>query len=118
MQACTSTDQRCIVTLTWQAQARPSADYTVFIQLWHNGEQIAGFDSPPLGNDYPTSLWRAAEIISDPHQLDLSPLRPGRYRVLAGLYNFATGERLRASANDEPLPDYAVDLGLISIGLD
>jgi hypothetical protein len=118
LQACTSADQSCTVILKWQAQARPKADYTVFIQLWHNGEQISGFDSPPLGNDYPTSLWSAGEVILDPHQLDLSPLPPGQYRVLAGLYNFATGDRLRASANDKPLPDYAVDLGIISINLE
>ena len=78
---------------------------------------MAGFDSPPLNNDYPTSLWAAGEVIFDPHPLDLSTLTPGEYQVIVGLYNFATGDRLPAKANDEILPNYAVNLGAITISM-
>ncbi len=112
---CTDPDDACVVVLKWHARARPSIDYTVFVQLWRNDEKVAGFDAPPLNNDYPTSLWDAGEVILDPHPLDLSAIPPGEYRVLTGLYNFTTGDRLPAESGGAPLPDYAVDLGAISI---
>lgn len=114
---CTSPNPNCILTLHWQAQSRPSTDYTVFVQLWQNDKKITGFDAPPLQNDYPTGLWDAGETIIDPHLLDLSTLFPGDYQVLIGLYNFETGQRLPAGINGEPLPDHAVNLGTITIGM-
>ena len=112
---CTSRDNDCQVILTWQAQGRPATDYTVFIQLWRGAEFVTGFDTPPLANDYPTGLWEEGEVIVDPHALDLADLPPGQYRVRAGLYNFISGERLAATAGGQPLPDYAVDVGVIEI---
>jgi 4-amino-4-deoxy-L-arabinose transferase-like glycosyltransferase len=104
------------LTLYWQAHGRPSADYTVFIQVWGEDEQVAGFDGPPVEGDYPTSWWEADETIVDVHPLNLGkggdtlPLQPGRYRLLVGLYRLDTGERLPAFGPDGPLPDYAVEL--------
>ncbi|MEW5960390.1 MAG: hypothetical protein AB1801_21905, partial [Chloroflexota bacterium] len=115
LENCESRAAACRIWLTWLAQGRPATDYTAFIQLWRNGNYVAGFDSPPLAGDYPTGLWEAGEVIVDPHALDLSAAPPGEYRVLAGLYNFATGERLPASRQGRPLPDYAVDLGVIHL---
>jgi 4-amino-4-deoxy-L-arabinose transferase-like glycosyltransferase len=98
------------LTLYWQASGRPLADYTVFIQVWDKHEQVAGFDGPPIGGDYPTSWWEAGEVIVDEHPLGLSGLPPGRYRLLVGLYRLDTGERLPAFGPDGPLPDYAVEI--------
>lgn len=111
---CQTPGDRCQIVFVWLAQGRPSTDYTVFIQLWRNNNFI-GFDSPPLANDYPTSLWAAGEVIHDPHRLDLSAVPPGEYQILAGLYNLATGDRLPAMAAGAPLPDYAVELATIQI---
>ncbi len=115
LEDCQGQSANCQVILKWLARDRPSTDYTVFIQLWRNGEFITGFDTPPLAGDYPTSLWEAGELIVDPHPLDLSTIPPGDYTLLTGLYNFTTGERLPASAEGAPLPDYAVELGMISV---
>jgi hypothetical protein len=104
------------LTLYWQASGRPPADYTVFIQMWDEDEQVAGFDGPPLGGDYPTGWWDAGETIVDVHPLDLGrdgvtfPVQSGRYRWLVGLYRLDTGERLAAFGPDGPLPDYAVEI--------
>jgi hypothetical protein len=105
--------------LIWQPTARPSADYTVFIQVWDEHKQVAGFDGPPVGGDYPTSLWDAGETIVDMHELGLgrgevtSPLQPGRYRLLVGLYRLDTGERLPAAGSDGmPLPHFALEIPL------
>jgi hypothetical protein len=48
--------------------------------------------------DYPTSLWAAGETIPDPHPIALpSDLPVGQYRVLVGMYNLETMERLSRS---------------------
>jgi hypothetical protein len=114
---CQSQRQACEITFKWLAQSRPAADYTVFIQLWPSDPQqkFIGFDSQPLSGDYPTSLWDTGEVILDPHELNLSTVAPGEYRILAGLYNLSTGARLPAYAGDIPLPDDAVDLGSFQI---
>ena len=110
----------CDVELVWQAVAHPSSDYTAFVQLWPDGDVASeqpfyGFDGPPLNNDYPTSLWAANEVVTDPRQLDLSQLPSGRYRVLVGLYDPNSGARLPAYRDGQPLTDFAVDVGVIVI---
>jgi len=106
------------LTLTWQVNQPPGADYTVFIQAWQadTNEYAAGFDGPPVQGDYPTSLWAPGEIIVDVHTLTLAELPPGDYFLLAGLYNPVSGKRLPAFAADgAPLPDYTVSIGNFSI---
>jgi hypothetical protein len=104
------------LTLYWQANGQPPTDFTVFIQLWDEDEQVAGFDGPPLGGNYPTSWWEAGEVIVDAHPLDLArasatwPLESGRHRLLVGLYRLDTGERLPAVGPNGPLPDHAVEI--------
>ena len=103
--------------LYWQVTDRPQYDYTVFIQVWQNGEQVTGFDGPPFGNDLPTSYWHPDIVdLADRHVIDWERLPPGDYQLLVGLYNAQTGERLSAFSDDgQPLPDYAFDLGQITL---
>ena len=84
------------VTLYWQATATPSQDYTVFVHLLGpDGSQVAVADAPPVGNDYPTSLWREGDQVEDPHIMPLpSELLPGTYRISIGLYDPVTGVRV------------------------
>jgi hypothetical protein len=112
---CQNRGDDCQISFTWLVQGQPNADYTVFIQLWREGQQVAGFDTPPLAGDYPTHLWTAGEVIIDPHSLDLSTLPPGNYKILAGLYQAANSKRLSATANGSSLPDNALNLGLIEL---
>ncbi len=100
------------LTLYWQATGRPPADYTVFIQLWDDGRQLAGFDGRPVDGDYPTDWWESGETIVDAHTLDLNGLPAGSFRLLIGMYRLDTGERLPASGPAGPLPDYAIGLDL------
>jgi hypothetical protein len=112
---CPAPTHACTITFTWVARGQPAADYTVFVQLWQDGQQVTGFDAPPLNGDYPTSLWTAGEVIVDPHRLSPSDLPPGEYRIQVGLYNFSTGERLPATSGGEPLPNHALDVGTIHL---
>jgi hypothetical protein len=92
------------LTLHWEAQAAPSADYQVFVHLLGAGpEPVAQGDGPPLEGDYPTSVWAAGEVIVDPHAIVLpADVPPGRYRLLVGMYDLDTLARL-------PRPDGAGD---------
>lgn len=89
------------LSLYWQARAAVEADYTVFVHLRNaTGRIVAQKDSPPARGAYPTSLWDTGEIIRDEINLPLtSPLAPGHYELVAGLYDFATGVRLAVAGS-------------------
>lgn len=86
------------LTLYWQALAEMDRDYTVFTHLVDAGGRIwAQHDGQPVGGDYPTSLWSVGEVVADEHVLVVKrDAPPGEYRLLVGMYELATGERLPA----------------------
>ncbi len=86
------------LTLFWQALAAMKADYTVFLHLRNDANQtVAQIDFTPARS---TSSWWVGDAPADAKELALPPdLPPGRYRLLAGLYNPHTLERL-AVQND------------------
>jgi hypothetical protein len=104
----------CDLTLYWTVTRPPRTDYQVFVQLWASGKQVAGFDGPPVQGNYPISRWDVGEVISDIHKLELPPdLPPGDFRLLVGLYQLNTGERLAAHNPDgTPLSDFAIEIQL------
>ena len=83
-------------SLFWEAINTPSLDYTVFVHLLDENDNIvASHDSQPLAGRYPTSIWTPGERILDPHPLPTpDSLPPGQYRLAIGLYYQPTGERL------------------------
>jgi hypothetical protein len=84
------------VTLFWQAVAEMKTDYTVFVQLLNGaGQVVAQVDALPLAGTAPTNTWLPGEILTDPYTLILpSDLPAGEYRLVTGLYNAVTGQRL------------------------
>ena len=84
------------VTLFWSPRGRPSRDYTVFVHLLDDQEQIQGqADSPPKAGRYPTSIWDAGEVIADLRTISLGPDLPaGEYHLAIGLYDPETGQRV------------------------
>ena len=112
---CTPRSGPCELTLYWTADGVPSADYQVFIQLWREDAQVAGFDGPPVNGDYPTGWWAAGETIVDRHAIPLpADLPPADYRFRLGLYRLETGRRLPAADSAGPLPDFAVVIPLVN----
>ena len=85
------------ITLTWQADERMDTGYTVFVQLLDaQGLARAQVDAVPQGGSYPTFWWLPGEVVADPVILELPAdlLRGESYRLIAGLYDPATGDRL------------------------
>lgn len=111
---CQTADAACTIHFNWQATGKPSHDYTVFIQLWQQDEQLTGFDQPPLAGQYPTHLWDSGEVIIDPHPLNLSDLQSGQYDLFAGLYNRKTGLRLPIISHNPP-PNFMIPVGRITL---
>ena len=108
------------IRLHWQAIDPVAIDYTVFVQLLdQQGRWIAGWDSPPLAGQYPTSRWQPGEVVVDDFELTFSPpetLPPGKYRLVTGLYDPVTGQRLPAlDSRGQPLPDNMIILHEIEI---
>ncbi len=99
------------ITLRWQVMAATPLRYKVFLQLLDDNNQVwAQRDAEPVGESRPTSSWQVGETITDRHGLLIPPgTPPGRYRLIAGLYDAASGARLRTPAAD------FVDLGALDV---
>ncbi|HEY72305.1 MAG TPA: hypothetical protein G4N99_03455, partial [Thermoflexia bacterium] len=67
----------------------------------------------PQAGRHPTDHWLPGEVVADPYRLELPADAPaGEYRVLAGLYDLVTLERLPVTdANGSPVPDDAILIG-------
>jgi hypothetical protein len=94
-----SAGETITLTLHWGVREAPSADYQVFVHLLRAAgdgpEPVAQGDGPPLSGDYPTSMWAGGEDIVDPHSVSLpADLPPGAYRLLVGMYELETLQRL------------------------
>jgi hypothetical protein len=84
------------VEFTWSVAGQPKGDYNIFLQLINvDGALVAQHDSPPNGGYTPTSAWPAQQPVTSRHALVLpADLSPGDYRLIAGLYHPASGQRL------------------------
>ncbi|HEX9118889.1 MAG TPA: glycosyltransferase family 39 protein [Anaerolineae bacterium] len=90
------------IGLDWRAQAKPAANYTVFVQLLDTEGQVkAQRDRWPGDGLYPTTGLAAGQTLVDNLALRLD-LPPGRYRLIAGMYrNDVAGlPRLTGPAGD------------------
>jgi 4-amino-4-deoxy-L-arabinose transferase-like glycosyltransferase len=84
------------LTLYWQGLAEMEDDYTVFVHLLREEDQIwAGVDRQPQGGAAPTSTWGKGEIVLDEYKLVTPPdTPPDVYEIEVGLYLVETGDRL------------------------
>lgn len=87
------------VSLIWRATGAPEVSYSVFVHLADAAGRVwAQGDSIPADWTRPTTGWLPGEYIADPHTLTLpADLPPGEYKLLVGLYDPQTGQRVPAS---------------------
>jgi uncharacterized membrane protein len=86
------------LTLLWRALQPVTRDYNAFVHLLDaNGNRVAQVDWAPGDaiSRLPTSQWPVGVTLADTQQLPLPPdLPPGVYTLIAGLYDWQSGERL------------------------
>ena len=85
------------LTLYWQSRNKPTNNYKTFVHLVTDGDiRAAQHDSEPQNGAAPTSTWTPGQVILDEHSLAIvADAPPGAYRLLVGLYDSNTGQRLR-----------------------
>jgi hypothetical protein len=83
------------LTLFWQALAPMDVDYSAFLHLRNEANQtVAQIDFFP---NRPTSSWWVGDVLQSTRQFEVpAELPAGKYRLLVGLYNSETLERLPA----------------------
>ena len=89
-----------LVRLWWRALRPLETRYKVTVQLLDMRDQvIAQRDSEPAGGAQPTDTWTVGEPVQDNHGLFIPfGTPPGEYRLIAALYDPATGARLTGTA--------------------
>jgi hypothetical protein len=92
------------VQLVWRAEALLDRNYKVFVHaVAADGFLIAQHDAQPLNDLRPMTSWQVGEAVRDNHGLALPADYRGPLRVVVGLYDPDTGQRLRTRAGEEAL---------------
>ena len=97
--AVTEKDDSIKLTLYWQGLKRPDFNYSAFVHLIDENDQIVTQidHAPGEKSGYPPIAWLPGDILADKHRLVLSNDFPTKtYRFRIGLYNWVTGEQLPA----------------------
>jgi hypothetical protein len=83
------------LNLYWQAQRTLTANLKAFVVLRDEYGVVAQWDTQPVAPLAPSTGWAPGAVQYDPWRLDLPVgIPPGRYRLTAGLYDPANGQRL------------------------
>lgn len=82
--------------VTWQVDRPVETELTVFTQLLGPDDRVWGqYDNQPGGGWYPFSLWPVNRPASESYAFQLQPdAPPGEYRLIAGMYDAMSGERV------------------------
>jgi hypothetical protein len=93
------------VRLVWTTQQPVTDTFTIFLHLvGPDGAILAQVDRPPEGGFYPTTGWRARELIADTYLLQLPHALPeGTYQLVVGIYRPDTLERAPLADGDDHL---------------
>ena len=84
------------VSLLWTAEQAPRQLYVVFAQLLDDADRkIAQWDGAAGGDWWPAPAWQPGQRVWQDITLQVAAdAPPGRYRLIVGLYDPATGVRL------------------------
>jgi hypothetical protein len=104
------------VSLTWRAEEKPAADYSVFVQLLDaGGANVAQWDGAPADavSKLPASAWPVGWRGHQEVSMALpETLSPGVYAVIVGMYDWQTGQRLPVNGRDSVTID-SVTIGRV-----
>jgi hypothetical protein len=106
------------IGLYWRALDPTDTSYTLFVQVLDEaGAKIGQVDRLPCLGGCPTTTWQPGDLIGEwipiPIQADAPP---GRYQIIAGMYDLATGQNLPVlDIAGRPIGDY-VEVGSVWVG--
>lgn len=107
------------LTLLWRSIGEDiPVSYTVFVHLLDDeGTFLAQGDAIPVAGFRPTTSWRAGEVITDTHQIQVpAEVDAGDYSLWVGFYDAATGLRLPISHLNQQMPDNRLLLQTLHVG--
>jgi hypothetical protein len=80
----------------WRAQSGIEGDFSPVVDLLDSdGNIISHWNAPPLGGQYPTSMWKAGEVIVYEFDMVLpADIGAGSYRLVTGLLEPVSGATL------------------------
>jgi hypothetical protein len=99
------------LTLYWRS-VEPAGQFKVFVHVLDASDKIvAQNDGEPVGNLWPTHLWKPGDVIPDERVIaSLSDVVPGQYTLQVGMYDARTGTRLMTASGQD-----AVILGTVEV---
>jgi hypothetical protein len=106
------------ITLYWRALLNPDREYKTFVHMTDTAvtRQPVQHDGDPGAGFSPTTRWLAGELVPDRHLLELpGDLVPGKYLLLAGMYEYDTVRNLAIVASEAPTSGHRVLLGEIEV---
>jgi hypothetical protein len=101
----------------WRALAPMDTSYTVFVQaVDERGVKAGQIDRLPCGGTCPTTSWRPGDLVGERYNLSIGAgTPPGRYQLIAGMYDLATGEHLpELDGEGNPVAPYLL-LGTVQV---
>ena len=90
------------VTLHWTTNTTINDDVVVSLQVLDDkSNKIAQNDSAPASGAFPTTSWKANQVVEDTHVLDISrDAAPGLYRLLLVLYHPMSFDQIGTYGNN------------------
>ena len=111
--------QPLYLTLYWKALVDQTLDDTAFAHLGQGTKQsplVGSHDGPPCQDLYPTTRWRAGEVVPDSFAIPIAANAPiGKQPLLVGWYDTETQQRLPVTAGPQPLNDTRIMIGTVNI---
>jgi hypothetical protein len=101
------------LTLFWTADEPANHYWSVFTHLvGPDGQPVGQDDQAPYDGLFPPTRWDEGIIVDDEYAIPVGPdAPPGEYRLVVGMYDWRTGERLPLFNPDgQALPNDQVEL--------
>jgi hypothetical protein len=97
--------QSLFLTLWWRADIDLNSDYTSFVHVGANSV-VAQHDGQPCQGLFPTSHWRAGDLVRDSFAITIpAEVAAGNYPLAVGWYTFPDFVRQPLLEADQALPD-------------
>lgn len=104
-------DSQLILSLHWQALQTPDFNYSAFVHLLDENDNILLQDDHAPGEQvgYPPMVWEPEDIVAGHYTLDTTGvILPDQYQFRVGLYNWETGQRLDVQIGEKRIGDFVI----------